>query len=53
MKAILGNFVSLLEEKKEGKTYEWKEILVKLGILGISMYFIVVADIIVYGYLAN
>lgn len=53
MKAVLSNFVSLVIENEEKKNSDWKDILIKLGVLGVSIYLLVLVDMVVYGYLTS
>ncbi len=53
MKAVLSNFVSLVTQNDREKNNEWKDILLKLGVIGVSVYFLVIIDMVVYGYLTR
>ena len=53
MKAVLSNFVSLVIENEEKKNSNWTDILIKLGVIGVSVYFLVIVDMVVYGYLTQ
>ena len=52
MKAILGNFVSVLGND-EKKNYEWRELMIKLGLLAMAVYLLIAIDITVYGYITG